>query len=188
MLPITAPARAWLHPRWCDREECRADWHAAAGVAAYDYLLPLCGPVVLLPDAVMRFVAELGEYPAGRLSVVRSRIGVPVALYARDVVADADGFGARALRRIARRNRADVWEPLARRMEETGRSTGKEHSADLRRWLHPATVRVALLIGTFALTGWAVATGEWVAAAVPATGAVLSGVALRVHQLVRKEE
>ena len=188
-LPLTAPAHRWLHRRWCDREECRADWHAAAVVAAYDYLLPLCGSVVLLPDAVTRFVAELGEYPAGRLSVVRSRIGVPVSLYARDVVADAGGFGAPSLRRIPRRNRAEIWEPLARRIDartEKAEATGR--TASVGRLSHPKmALWVLSSVGAFALTGWAAATGRWVGAAVLATAAVLSGVALRVHQLIRKE-
>ena len=178
-LPLTAPAHRWLHPRWYARERGHADWNAAAVVAAYDYLLPLAGAVVLLPDAVTRLVAELGEYPAGTLSVVRARLGVPVSLYARERVAEAGGFGAPALRRIPRRNRAELWEPLARRIEgpEEGEGVADRSAAagdrpDRRSpWMLSA-------VGMLASGGWTAATGHWVSAAVLATGAVLSGVAL----------
>lgn len=145
-----------------------ADWNAAASVAAYDYLLPLDGRTVLLPDAVIRLVAELGEHPAGRFDVVRSRIGMPVALIARDVVMESGGFGRRLRRRVPRRKRLELWEPLACRADRT--------DAAKRARLERTVLRTAV-IAAFVATGWAVAAGYWTGAAVTATAAVVAGAA-----------
>ncbi len=145
-----------------------ADWNAAAAVAAYDYLLPLDGRTALLPDAVIRLVAELGEHWAGAVDVVRSRIGMPVALIARDVVIEADGFGKRLLRQVPRRKRLELWEPLACRADRA--------DAAKRVRMEKVVLRVAL-IAAFIVTGWAAVAGYWTGAAVTATVAVVAGAA-----------
>ncbi len=144
-------------------ESSVADWNAAASVAAYDYLLPLDARTVLLPDAVLRLVAELGEHPAGAVDVVRSHIGMPVALIARDVVMEAGGFGKRLLRRVPRRKRLELWEPLAGRAD-----------AAKRIRVEKLVLRVAVIVA-FIVTGWAAVAGYWTGAAVMATVAVVAG-------------
>ncbi len=145
-----------------------ADWNAAAAVAAYDYLLPLDRRTALLPDAVMRLVAVLGEHPAGAVDVVRSRIGMPVLLIARDVVMEAGGFGKRLLRQVPRRKRLTLWEPLACRADRA--EAAKRVRAE-------KFVLRAALIAAFIATGWAAVAGYWTGAAVMATAAVVAGAA-----------
>lgn len=147
-----------------------ADWHAAASVAAYDYLLPLAGAVTLLPDAVTRLVAELGEYPAGRIGWVRSRVGVPVQLVHREVLLDAGGFGSLRRHRIPRAARRTLWEPLACR--EAG--SQKRHG----RWLRMGLAAAFVAAGCTAAAGW------WIGAAVAATAAWLAATAICTRQAV----
>ncbi len=155
-----------------------ADWNAAAAVAAYDYLLPLDGRTALLPDAVIRLVAELGEHRAGAVDVVQSRIGMPVALIARDVVIEADGFGKRLLRRVPRQRRLELWEPLACRADRT--------EAAKRVRMEKFVLRAAL-IAAFIVTGWAAAAGYWTGAAVTATVAVVAGAAAFGRQMLASD-
>ena len=72
------------------------DFDAAAEVAAYDYVLPVREGQFLLPDAVARLVAEVGERGVGGCDCVRSRIGEPAALLSREAVVAAGGFAVRA--------------------------------------------------------------------------------------------
>lgn len=88
------------------------DFDAAASVAAYDNLLPVDEGWYLLPGAVERLVAELGERPAGELELVQSRIGEPVRLLAREAVIGAGGFAGKPWRGIPRGRRRTLWEPL----------------------------------------------------------------------------
>lgn len=149
-----------------DREACVADWNAAASVAAYDYLLPLAGRTVLLPDAVTRLVAELGEYPAGRIELICCRLGTPVRLLARDAVVEAGGFAHPV--RAARRQRIDLWEPLAASFGETsGRRLPLFHGA--------------LLTAALLLAGGAAVLDGWTGAAVLAATAVVAGVLLWIR-------
>ena len=53
------------------------DFDAAAEVAAYDYVLPVREGQFLLPDAVVRLVAEVGARGVGGCDCVRARIGEP---------------------------------------------------------------------------------------------------------------
>ncbi len=145
-----------------------ADWNAAAAVAAYDYLLPLDGRTALLPDAVMRLVAELGEHPAGAVDVVRSRIGMPVSLIVRDVVMEAGGFGKRLLRQVPQRKRLTLWEQLACRADRAEAAKRVRAEKNVLR---------AALIAAFIATGWATVAGYWTEAAVMATAAVVAGAA-----------
>lgn len=131
--------------------------NAAAAVATYDYLLPLdCGQR-LLPDAVARLVAELGAEPAGRLALIRTRIGVPAMLVSREAVAAAGGFTRRLVRSIPRRQRRWLWEPLIR-IPDGCRRAG---------WLPP--------VAGLAATGGAAAAGWWFAASACATAAAVCG-------------
>lgn len=88
------------------------DFDAAAGVAAYDYVLPVREGQYLLPGAVGRLVAEVGEQGAGRCDFVRSRIGEPASLLSREAVVAAGGFAARAGKNVPRRRRRNLWEPV----------------------------------------------------------------------------
>lgn len=88
------------------------DFDAAAGVAAYDYVLPVREGQYLLPGAVGRLVAEVGEQGAGTCDFVRSRIGEPASLLSREAVVAAGGFAARAGKNVPRRRRRNLWEPV----------------------------------------------------------------------------
>lgn len=91
------------------------DFDAAAGVAAYDYVLPVREGQYLLPGAVGRLVAEVGEQGVGTCDFVRSRIGEPASLLSREAVVAAGGFAARAGRNVPRRRRRNLWEPVFHR-------------------------------------------------------------------------
>ncbi len=153
------------------------DWDAAAAVAAYDYLLPLDGRVCLLPDAVTRLVAELGEHPYGTVALVRSYVGAAVELVSRETVAAAGGFGSDWRRGIGRRNRIGLWEPLAYR---------KERPNATRRCRYGTWVLGLLVVGGLAAAGTAAAMGRWIIAAVSVTAAVVAGAVLRARQAVMR--
>ena len=65
------------------------DFDAAAEVAAYDYVLPVREGQFLLPDAVVRLVAEVGARGVGGCDCVRARIGEPAVLLSREAVVAA---------------------------------------------------------------------------------------------------
>ncbi len=88
------------------------DFDAAADVADYEYLLPFRCDGELLPEAIERLAAEAGEFPPGVAARIRAPLGVPLTLYAREAVVAAGGFGDRPARRVPRRYRRVVWEPL----------------------------------------------------------------------------
>ena len=163
-------------PALPDREQRFADWNAAASVAAYDYLLPLAGGVALLPDAVTRLVAELGEHPAGALQRVQSPLGVPVELLARDWLLDCGGFGAHRPQRLSRRQRITLWEPLACCAD---RQQARHRDRQLARLL-----RIALAAAC-AVTAAAAATGHWSGAATAATLALAAAALLCARHAVQ---
>ena len=88
------------------------DFDAAAEVAAYDYVLPVREGQFLLPDAVARLVAEVGERGVGGCDCVRSRIGEPAALLSREAVIEAGGFAHRPGKSVPWRRRRSLWEPV----------------------------------------------------------------------------
>ena len=88
------------------------DFDAAAEVAAYDYVLPVREGQFLLPDAVARLVAEVGERGVGGCDCVRSRIGEPAALLSREAVIAAGGFAHRPGKSVPWRRRRNLWEPV----------------------------------------------------------------------------
>lgn len=88
------------------------DFDAAAAVASYDYLLPVREGQYLLGDTVERLVVELGEHPAGQVGLVRSWLGVPAMLLAREAVVAAGGFEGRPAQCVPREGRITLWEPL----------------------------------------------------------------------------
>ena len=149
----------------------RADWRAAAAVAAYDYLLPLAGAVSLLPDAVTRLVAELGEHPAGSIRLVQAPVGVPVTLLARDLLLGAGDFGRLRLLRVPLRRRLLLWEPLAAPFGVA--RSGRRHRPEV--WLLPAA---------FAATGAATAAGCRGLAALCATLALVHAALLCARRAV----
>lgn len=93
----------------------RGDLRAAAGVASYDYLLPLDGSGRLLSDSILRLAAELGRHPYGSLQAIRSTVGEPLFLFHREAEALACGFGPQAFRHVPRAARRTLHEPFFRR-------------------------------------------------------------------------
>lgn len=144
------------------------DFDAATGVASYDYLLPVREGQYLLPDAVERLVAELGQYPAGRIGLIRSWLGVPAVLLARDAVIAAGGFQRRPARRMPRRMRKTLWEPLCH--------TPRPPRAADRRVQVVAGLLLAGGIAAAAVAGW------WSLAALLLTGAVVWAAAACAEQ------
>ena len=143
--------RAW--------DSASGDFDAAASVATYDYLLPVSDGQFLLPGAVERLVAELGENPPGSLDLVRSRLGEPAVLLSREAVVAAGGFRMRPLRGIPRGRRRTLWEPLLAASAPGNRLPGRLRGA-----------AAALLAAAFVITA---AAGWWTAAAVLATLALV---------------
>lgn len=153
------------------------DWNAAAAVAAYDYLLPVDGHTCLLPDAVTRLVAELGEHPYGTVALVRSYVGAAVSLVAREAVSAAGGFGADWRRSIGRRNRIGLWEPLAYR-------TDRPNAA--KRCRYTTWALGLLAVGGLAAAAMAAASGRWMFAAVLVTAATVAAAVLWARQTVMR--
>lgn len=137
------------------------DFDAAAGVAAYDYVLPVHEGQYLLPDAVGRLVAEVGECGTGTCDLVRTRIGEPGRLLSREAVIAAGGFAHAPWRHIPRGRRRTLWEPLFC-VPRPRRN---------RRAVRAARAALALLLAAGA--GTAVWAGWWPAAAVLVTGALV---------------
>lgn len=146
------------------------DFDAAMSVAAYDYLLPLRAEQRLLPGAVERLVTEAGERLPGELGLVRSWLGVPAALYGREAVVAAGGFSARPARRIARRKRRILWEPLCGPALQPVRT--------------PRAVRRLLALLLLLATAGSVAANRWPLAAALLTGALVWAAAEYVRSLL----
>lgn len=72
---------------------CRADFDAAVGVAIYDYVLPLRPGIRMMPFCIGRLAIELSLEPAGAVELVRSPVGEPLLLVAREAAVAAGGFG-----------------------------------------------------------------------------------------------
>lgn len=145
----------------------QGDFDAAAGVAAYDYLLPVHEGQYLLPDAVGRLVAEVGECGAGMCDMVRMRVGEPGRLLSREAVIAAGGFANAPWRRIPRDRRKTLWEPV--------------FCPPRRRRTRPVirTLLALLLAGGAGAAAWA---GWWPAVAVLVTGALVWSVGGYVAQ------
>lgn len=154
MIAVTPPAGVRELRRSCRRNFRRlvlldrAEESAAGGseaalcAASCDYVLPLHGATVLRPGAIRRLAMAVGERPAGRTALVRTRVGPAVRLFARETAAD-DGFGRRAQRRIGRACRVTLWEPLAERAP--GRSRSRHAAAAIAAAL--CAMAVALRFG-----------------------------------------
>lgn len=135
------------------------DFNAAAAVAAFDYVLPVREGRYLLPGAVERLVAELGEEPAAKPRAIRSHLAEPAVLLSREAVVAAGGFNRRPLRQIPPRERKTLWEPL---FFTPGSRCVHTHRLQ-------AAAGAVLTAGIVA----AVWTGRWPAAAVLLTAAVV---------------
>lgn len=146
------------------------DLDVAAGLAVYDYLLPVGDGQLLLPDAIERLVVEVGERPTGSLSLVRTCVGEPAYLYNRDAVAALGGFKSRPARMFARRDSLCLWEPLFRRQ-------GRRCPA--ARVLRG--VAAVLFAAAFATTLW---MGHWALVATLLTAAVVWLCAVYAAQLL----
>ena len=132
-------------------------------MAAYDYVLPVREGQFLLPDAVARLVAEVGERGVGGCDCVRSRIGEPAALLSREAVIAAGGFAHRPGKSVPWRRRRNLWEPVFY-APQSGRKPCRGRQSVLR------IVAAASLGGAIAAAVW---TGRWPAAAVLLTAALV---------------
>lgn len=163
------------------------DFDAAAGVAAYDYVLPVREGQYLLPGAVGRLVAEVGEQGAGTCDFVRSRIGEPASLLSREAVVAAGGFAARAGKNVPRRRRRNLWEPVFHKPQTVPHSAphfAPQPVSQSASYSAPQSVSqpvpkphsglraVAALLLAAAVVA-AVWTGRWPAAAVLVTAALV---------------
>ncbi len=163
------------------------DFDAAAGVAAYDYVLPVCEGQYLLPGAVGRLVAEVGEQGAGTCDFVRSRIGEPASLLSREAVVAAGGFAARAGKNVLGRRRRNLWEPVFHKPQTVPHSAPQPVSQPISQsasYSAPQSVSqpvpkphsglravaALLLAAAVVATVW---TGRWPAAAVLVTAALV---------------
>ena len=126
------------------------DFDAAAEVAAYDYVLPVREGQFLLPDAVVRLVAE-------------ARIGEPAVLLSREAVVAAGGFARRPGKAVPWRRRRSLWEPVFYTPQ----------SARRQRIGLQAVLRVVPAAALAAAIVAAVWTGRWPAAAVLLTAALV---------------
>jgi len=174
-LPVHGVRSMWRSRQRCfrrivlldrPRDNRADDWNAAASVASYDWLLPLHDGQYMLPGTLERLAVEIGEEQCDAL---RSWSGEPVALLNREAVASAGGFGKHPLRRIPRRKRRTLWEPLFYRPQLQTRH---------RRWRQWAA---AVLLGGIAAT---ILTECWaLAALLLATAAAWSATACAARLL-----
>jgi len=88
------------------------DRNAAVCYSSFDYLLPLPDGCLLMEDAVERLAVAVASCEGGDIAVIRSDVGPGVALYAREAVVAAGGFGSDALSRLPRRRIRTIHEPL----------------------------------------------------------------------------
>lgn len=163
------------------------DFDAAAGVAAYDYVLPVREGQYLLPGAVGRLVAEVGEQGGGTCDFVRSRIGEPASLLSREAVVAAGGFAARAGKNVPRRRRRNLWEPVFHKPQTVPHSAPQPVSQSMPQsapYSAPQSasqpvpkprsglraVAASLLAAAVVAAVW---TGRWPAAAVLVTAALV---------------
>ena len=136
---------------------------AGAEVAAYDYVLPVREGQFLLPDAVVRLVAEVGARGVGGCDCVRARIGEPAVLLSREAVVAAGGFARRPGKAVPWRRRRSLWEPVFYTPQ----------SARRQRIGLQAVLRVVPAAALAAAIVAAVWTGRWPAAAVLLTAALV---------------
>lgn len=167
------------------------DFDAAAGVAAYDYVLPVREGQYLLPGAVGRLVAEVGEQGAGTCDFVRSRIGEPASLLSREAVVAAGGFAVRAGKNVPRRRRRNLWEPVFHKPHSAPQPMSQPMSQPVSQSMPQSAsysapqsvsqpvpkphsclraVAALLLAAAVVATVW---TGRWPAAAVLVTAALV---------------
>lgn len=129
------------------------DFDAAAEVAAYDYVLPVREGQFLLPDAVVRLVAEVGA----------RGVGEPAVLLSREAVVAAGGFARRPGKAVPWRRRRSLWEPVFYTPQ-----SARRQRIGLQEVLRvvPAAALAAAIVA-------AVWTGRWPAAAVLLTAALV---------------
>lgn len=130
--PVSQVRSVWRSRRRCFRrvvlldrpgERPSRDWNAAASVASFDLLVPVCDGQYLLPGALERLSVEVGQRSPGEFGVLRSRVGEPFVLLSREAVAAAGGFAPGLLRKIPRRVRISFREPVFFRPEFRPRSS-----------------------------------------------------------------
>lgn len=165
--PVRGVRSMWRSRRRCfrrlvllDRPEDTAadDWNAAASVASCEYLIPVRDGCCLLPGVLERLSVEVGQWGPATVGAVRSWVGGPFVLVSREAVAAAGGFGRGFLRRIPRRMRHRLWEPVFFR---------PEFRADVSRWRFLGAWALGCTILAALLAGW------WAVAALLLAGAVL---------------
>lgn len=165
--PVRSVRSMWRSRRRCFRrlvlldrpeESPCDDWNAAASVASYDCLIPVADGQYLLPGVLERLSVEVGQSLPGTVGAVRSWIGVPFASFSRDAVVAAGGFGPGLVRKIPRRARLRLWEPVFYR---------PEFRTDVSRWRFLGAWLLGCSILAALLAGW------WILASLLLAGAVL---------------
>lgn len=141
----------------------RADLDAAVGVAIYDYVLPLRSGIRMTPFCIGRLAAELSFEPAGAVDLVRSPVGEPLLLAAREAVVAAGGFGPDLVRSIPRSRRRMLYEPFLRDAMPPMRGSVRRRAA--------AVLTLVAGIAATAAAGW------WEVCAVLLTLAVVAAAA-----------
>ena len=87
------------------------DLTAATELARYEWVMPLRGGARLLPDAVMRLVALIGDR-RDEVWLFRTRIGEAVDVVWREVVVRGGGFTRQILKTIPAQRRRWFWMPM----------------------------------------------------------------------------
>lgn len=88
------------------------DWDAAAGIASFDWLLPLKADREVLPRGLERLIAEVNRAAPEQLRAVVSTVGEPALLIARSEWVAVGGFSPRPLRHVHRSRLRRIGEPV----------------------------------------------------------------------------
>lgn len=118
----------------------------AIGAATFDYIVPIPRGRRLATGAVERLAMELGEHRMRSISMIRTGVGLPLRLYARERADRYGHFKPRLWRKIPRGEKITIWEPLLR--------PEKPHMV-------AGLVSLAGLLAVVVLTGWTWLSGRY---------------------------
>ncbi len=141
---------------------------AAAGVASYDYLLPIPFGAKVRPYAAGRMASEAGFHPCYSVAAVVTALGVPLTMVALETLVECGGF--RNLRKLLSGNCGTVCridEPLA-------------DYADVMPPTQFSFIAAVLLISTAAMIVFAAAVRSAAAGAIAVNMAVTVAVLMYV--------
>lgn len=173
--PVCGVRSMWRSRRRCFRrlvvldrsgEVAADDWNAAASVASCDYLIPVRDGQYLLPGMLERLSVEVGQRSPGSVGALRSWIGGPFVVVSREAAAAAGGFGPGFVRRIPRRARHWLWEPVCYR---------PEFRADRSRWRVLGAAALGCAVAALLWAGWRVSASLLLSGAVLWCAAACTG-------------